>query len=474
MVRRVKLTAPTYYWGDGGLYGPFDVQQDGPWIGWPDFGQVLRYFREKASVTIQEFCQLYGDEVNGDGRAVSERWILKMELNNKVPVDMNKRQTLAKLFQIPPMLFGLAVLEDLTLEPRTQNWQTFTTIKQTTLPRVTVDTTNYQANNQVIWQLHETSNALSSFRQVITDIQNLECLMSQTQGDLHYHIQEILLSDQILATHIVRDQGQFNAAYHYANAAVHVAQQMHDHDLLATALYTRGQTALEWGVFGQVAQGRLQIQQDKLQNAIRDFQTALALFPQHNRGESMHPQLFGLISVFLYRAQMLLAVIKKEQVPLSVFASLDSIEQTVNQQNIEDPHTRVLVTGTRTGWKQAGYLDNRATVFLIAGYSGKALQELSALEGLTEQTYKQDATRQFTWLDILKANAYMGLENFDMATQHAKKALLSCQDICSVTNMAIIADLHGRLLESRYKTSSDVLELGDILREAPITSLVKQ
>src|SRR5438552_18440606 len=91
-----------FYWGEGGQYGPFDRQQDGEWAGWPDFGQVMRYFRKKAKLSAKAFSAIYG-KATSDGNAVSERWILEMELNNRVPVDINRRKLIARLLNIPPM-----------------------------------------------------------------------------------------------------------------------------------------------------------------------------------------------------------------------------------------------------------------------------------------------------------------------------------------------------------------------------------
>lgn len=50
---------------------------------------------------------LYGKAVNSDGSAIGERWVLEMELENKVPADMSKRRTIAQLLHIPPVLLGL-------------------------------------------------------------------------------------------------------------------------------------------------------------------------------------------------------------------------------------------------------------------------------------------------------------------------------------------------------------------------------
>jgi tetratricopeptide (TPR) repeat protein len=458
-------TTLLYYWGEAGQYGPFDVQATGEWAGWPDFGQVLRYFRKKAKMSAKTFGELYGKATNADRSAVCERWIQKMELDNQVPVDMNRRKLIARLLNIPPMLFGLAVLEDITLEPQTQ--APIAAAGQTRLPKIAADTTKYKNNIYTLWQLHETSNAQDSIGQLEADLGDLESLEQQTQGDLRYHVQELLLSDQILATHIVRDQRQFSRAHYHANEAVRVAKGMDDSDLMATALFTRGWTRLEWGMFGTMEQGVFQVQQDKLKAAVRDFQEALNLFPAQNDKESMHPQLLGNLIMYVSRAQAALAVSRGERMPAPALVAIDDVVDTVDKQNIDDPYTRVLVRGQRRSWRKASYMLSRTSAFNIAGLPGQALKELNAFER-QEKIFGRDETRQLAWLDILKANVYMGLEEFGSATEHATQALLACQDIHSVTNTAIITDIYGRLLTSRYKASSDVKELGDILRESPV------
>ncbi len=458
MTNKTATTEPTYYWGEGGQYGPFDVQQDGEWAGWPNFGQVLRYFRKKAGISIQAFCELYGNKVNGDSRAVSERWILKMELNNQVPVDMNKRKTLAQLFRIPPMLFGLAVLEDFTLVPQLQ---AIKATGQTKLVKVAVDTTRYQQNGHTIWMLHDTSNAQSALAQLYMDIQDLENLEHQTKGDLRLHIQELLFSNQILATHVVRDQRQFNKAYYHSNEAVRIAKSMNDSDLTATSLFTRGWTRLEWGLFGTVTENTFRVEQSKIEDAISDFEKA----KETVAAEELHPQLLALISVFWSRAQIVLNVERGKKPGVSAIVEVDNVADLVGSQNIDDPHNRVLMTGTRTGFHKGGYLDNRAAIFNAAGLPALAMKELNALESIMDVAYRRDYTRQHAYLDILRAKTLIGLRDYSEAAKSATRALLASKDINSVTNTAIIRDIYGHLLLSNYKKSVDVRELGDILQE---------
>ena len=456
------------YWGEGGTYGPFDVQAEGEWAGWPHAGQVTRYFRKRAKLSARAFGELYGREVNEDQSPVSERWILEMELENKVPVDINKRKTIARLLKIPPILFGLATLEEVTLEPRPHLLQT--QAQHVRIQKVSVDTTTYQNNVRTIWQLHDTGNAQQKLPLLTSDIQDLENFEQQTQGDLRYHVQETLLGYQMLSTHIVRDQRQFESAHAHANEAVRVAKNMNDSDLLATALFMRGWTYLEWGLFGVMKQGVFQVQQNKVSAAIRDFEAAKHVFPAQDGNEHMHPQLLGALSVYLSRAQAALATSRNEPIPPQLLIRLDDVAETVGRQNVDDLYMRALLTGTRKSWHQAGYLNTRATVFNTAGLPGQALKELNTLENLIAKTYKKDETRQFVWLDILKSNIYIGLGEFAMATMHARQALLASQDINSITNIAIITDIYGRLLRTSHKTSSDVKEIGDLLQASPILS----
>lgn len=451
-----------YYWGEGGQYGPFAVQTGGEWAGWPDFGQVMRYFRKKVKppLSAQKFGEIYGKEAE-EGHAVTERWVLRMELENKVPLDINKRKTIARLLNIPPMLFGLAVIDDLTLESYLQSQ--VSAKGQTRLTKVEVDTTKYQSNVRTIWQMHDTGAAQSELGHIETDIRELEILEEKIRGDLRNHLQEILFGCHLLACHVVRDERRFNLAYTHANEAVRVAKSLNDSDYTATAFFMRGWTRLEWGLYGTAPNGVFQVQQDKLEAAIRDFENAKNVFPVQDGKEYMHPQLLGALTVYLSRAQAALATSRGEQVPVSTLVALDDIADTVGRQHIDDIYTRALVTGTRKSWHKAGYLNTRATVFNTAGQPGHALKELNALESLVEKSYRRDETRQFVWLDLLKSNVYMGLGELGPATEHARKALLACQDINSVTNLSIITDIYERLQRSSHKGSSDVKELGDLL-----------
>ena len=231
-----------------------------------------------------------------------------MELENQVPADIEKRKFLSDLFKIPPMLLGLATLEHITLKPHPEVAGIFTKTGYSSLPRVVTDTTKYQNNVRTFWVLYDTSQAQSKTDDINADIRDLESLSSQARGDFLYHIHEILFGYYILTANVVRDQRNFSLSHHHANQAVRVARVEHDSDLIATSLYTRGCTYLEWGMFGKLAMGVFQIQEDKIRCAIRDFEDAKQT--PENGEEGLHPQLLGRIRMHLSRAYAVLKLHK--------------------------------------------------------------------------------------------------------------------------------------------------------------------
>jgi tetratricopeptide (TPR) repeat protein len=76
-----------------------------------------------------------------------------MERNSQVPLDVKKREILAQLLAIPPTLFGLALLEDMVIEPQLQVPQVVSRIGVS--PSLSIPLTLDQINTVVdnIWYL---------------------------------------------------------------------------------------------------------------------------------------------------------------------------------------------------------------------------------------------------------------------------------------------------------------------------------
>lgn len=447
------------YWGEGGQIGPFDVQEDG----WPHAGQVMRYFREKLGITAKTFGKLYGKEVRENGKPICERWILEMELENKVPTDITRRRIIAHLLSIPPVLLGLASLEDVLIQQEQEQPSPPTIVHQSTLQKVPIEIATYEKNVRIALQLHRTGNAQTLLQEVNSAIKDLENFEGQTKGNLLYRVRELLISNRFLAAKIVKDQRQYALAYMYANNAVYVAKSMEDDELLAAAKYIRGCTKLEWGLFGVMKRGRFQLDSDKIKDAIADFQEIL--HQTHLQKASIHPQLHGFTMLQLGRAQSVLKYMLDASVNTNALILIDQAANMVGREAIDDLYTRMLITGTVSGLHIGGYHLVKAGILNTIGLPGKAINELHQLKRLTEQTYGQDETRYQAWSNIDMAEAFMRLGEYEEAINKAKEALVACHNINSVQNVTIITDLYTRIAASSYGASRDVKELGDLLKE---------
>lgn len=460
----VRTDSPMY-WGEDGEYGPFDEQQTGEWAGWPDFGQVLRYFRIKAKLEPSEFAAIYGKETK-DG-PISGRQVSRMELEGDIPTNINRRKLIARLLNIPPELFGVAILANVTLRPHPTIPGVTAGHGPTQLIKITADTTKYQENIRRFLALHYTSQVQNEFGHISADIRDLESLERQSGGDLQYYIRESLFSYYLLAAKAVRDQHNYALSHYYANLAVKVAKATQDTDLIATALYTRGRTYLEWGRYGKLERGVLQVQIDKINDAITNFEDAKKA--GEDTDKRLHPQLEGLIDMHLSRAYAIRSMSQKQEVPALFFTMLDGAEEKADIQSINDPYERHLVTGSLTGFVKGEYYSSRAANLTLAGKPGGALKALNDLEGLRQGGIRKHFTRSQIWVDFVAADTYMGLEQFDEAAKRAKRALLATIDIGQAQTG--IKDLYGRLLQSSHRDSSDVKELGEILMETQPVSV---
>jgi hypothetical protein len=216
-------------------------------------------------------------------------------------------------------------------------------------------------------------------------------------------------------------------------------------------------------MLGKLARGVFQVQIDKINKAISNFEEAKKLTKDTEK--ILHPQLLGMIDMQLSRAYAIRSLNTGGKVPALALILLESAEDKADKESIDDPYERHLVTGSLVGLVKGEYHNNRARSLIIEGKPRAALKELTTLEGLRQGKIGKHFTRSQIYLDILAAEAHLGLEEHKEAIKRVKSALISSQDINSATNFARIVDMHGRLLQSPYKDNPNVKELGDMIHE---------
>jgi tetratricopeptide (TPR) repeat protein len=453
------------YWGEGGQFGPFEAQEDG----WPNAGQVMRYFRERCGMSASEFACLYSEELEKFGKhkkgkqgkrgKVTAIWILNMEKQNSVPTDITRRRIICQLLKIPPTLFGLAELAHTIGSPNAQAQDSSTTGFKT-LQRPARNLSNFQRNISVALQLHKTNNAHELAADIQADLCILSPLATDAQGDLLYQVREFLIGNYLLLSRIARDQRQYKRAYIYANNAVRIAKMIEDTDLLASTRHTRGLVLLAWGQSGYFHQGQLQDDRGKIQRAASEFQSILD--EELKCPEKFHPQLIGQTMIQQARALAALAQNDHSVLAANALVLLDQAAEKVESNQIDNLYTRMLLTGSDF-LSKGGYRQHRANVLNTLGLYGRALSELQQFQ--KRMVVNETNPRNQVWLRLVESKAFFGLEEYTEATKKLKEALVICCSIHSTQNLVSIVNKCSQLLKSPYSSSSDVVEIVDMLHE---------
>lgn len=460
------------YWGYGGQYGPYAAQDDG----WPDAGEVMRDFREQAGLSAGEFALLYSEGLKKLGKQnkkgkqsqqgqISEIWVLNMEKQNKVPADIERRRLIAEILHIPPILLGLASLETVVLQAQQPAQMLSANGSASTLQHVLVDIATYRKRIRSAMHLQQTSSAQNLLEDVNADLRDLGNLEVQARGGLLYQVRGLLVGNNLLGLKIVKDQRQYALAITYANDAIRAARSMRESEMVAAAKYLRGCIKCEWGQYGTMQQGRFVVDRSKIQDAISDFQEILSKLTV--RPNSVHPQLVGLTRLQLSRAQAILnGGNQHDQATITdILTAIDQAADMIGRHTIDDLYTRTLVLGSMAGLHQGAYHHVNAEIFNAMGQPAKVLTELDQVKRLTARTYGQDETRTQARMDIITAEALMGLKEYGEAAIRARNSLMACHTIGSIQNVAVVVDLHSRLVASPCGSSADVRELGDMLQE---------
>ncbi len=445
---REEVMGELIFWGDKGEYGPFTMQEDG----WPNAGEVIRLYRRKGGMSAEILAKQYGEAI---GTQVTARWILKMEQQNKIPTDIQRRRVLVKLLEIPPLLLGLASLEQAV------NTLTKHVHAPSTLKYASFDLEHSTEDIHLFWKLHYAQTAQDALGNILTDIETLLPLQKQAKGSLLRYLNELLTSYYRLAATIQRDRGNFSAAYTLANESVRMAKAMGNDPyalhVTAASLYTRGVVNLAWGAFGtQVKQGTVLLEKDKLVAAFSDFERAL-----HHAS----PQLKGILYSEMARTKALtMQSLSDVTIALTL---IEHAEDFVDVDSNDDFYTQILVNGDLKGLDKRRLILSRAKTFLAIRRPAKAREELTELEILNDGT---SHTRRRGWTHILFAQASLDLGDDATALQETMSAFTDCMEAHSVTHLARINELHTRLLTTSQKDTSDVKRLGRLLqKEFPLS-----
>jgi len=393
----------------------FDIGPDR----FPCPGQVVRHFRQKKLKedgkpwTQRDLAQVLGKQ---------DLAVREMELRGTGLNDITRRRFLAHLFDIPPLLLGLA-----TLPPQSH-------INQMVFPKQTVQHQEklfaYQHLLPSHWNAYFTANppdALQKMCEVVSDLQSITPYLASNQQQL---ATELLCHYHQLMLDMSRDQGKHELALSQASLAITLAEKCEKLELLVSALYRRGLTHFDAG---------------NLTTAYEDLNYATSFT------KNADSQLKGM--VFLEAGRFLAQLAHDRVEKLQVHRWLEQTEYIIQQEELEEDRCHVHLDRGRF------HIGKAATLLNLRRFTS-ALDELDVADRLT----KKDQIRRHAYIDILRAKIYFAHGELEYAAELALSTLNICLAIHSQSNIADIARLYHVLKQSSFGNSPLVTRLGVVLR----------
>jgi tetratricopeptide (TPR) repeat protein len=419
--RRDTLVAASTWWGKLG-YPAFAAGPDG----FPRPGQVIRHFRrmkwksDGKPWTQRDLAQVLGKQ---------ELAIRDMELRDTGLNDISRRRFLAHLFDIPPLLLGLA-----TVSPQ----------KSANVQHPSVGAPHVLLVSEHI-DLEEVRDKLTGFwtknacapQDVLMTIDSLVKRLYEryptTASSERLEVVTALCELHIHAANILRDRGKFSKSLEHLNKTKDLNMLLQEDELRADVLYRRGGLYLE---------------KREIALALDDYHEA-----EHVLANVSPPlQAAVLLETALSEAR----VATFQQHRTAALKKLDRAGHIIRGEHTDAgrekwPYLKVDV---------ARYHLDRAATLIAIGDPKEALLELklllaSHLEG-----------RRSVYHLILQAQACFGLKEYAQAAMLAEEALPLVRQMHSRVNLERIKLLYKRLQQTPFCNNPEVGRLGYLLFHA--------
>jgi hypothetical protein len=235
-----------------------------------NYGAVLRYFRKRMDWQVWELALYYSTALRQEGfddeevKLVTAQRIYAMENQNKVPRDQKRRWILARLLDIPPMLFGLEAAHPMAVSGR-EPASAITTL----LTWQRVDMQEYRialARLCTSWHTTTLSDAVTDIKRRIQSLHS--DIPFRTSPDKEA-LSRLLCEYYFLSARIADDQGASEIGIELLSRAIIIAEGEKRYDLYAYALRVRAGFRLDIGHI-KALEGQPAAAQEQYDAATRD------------------------------------------------------------------------------------------------------------------------------------------------------------------------------------------------------------
>ena len=397
----------------------FPTFDSGP-DGFPRPGQVIRYFRQtklKADGkpwTQRDLAQVLGKQ---------ELAMRDMELRDTGLNDISRRRFLARLFNIPPLLLGLATPSQLSSKS-SQSMSApnvLTILDQIDIEEVRVRLTGFWTQNNsasdVFLTLDTTLKRLYERYPTTASYERLEIVTNLCE--LHTH-----------AANFLRDRGKFSKSLEHLNKIKDLNTLLKEDELQADVLYRRGGLYVEKGEIS-LALKDYHVAEQKLTNVSAPLQAAILLETALSEAR---------IATF---EQQYTAILKK----------FDRAGRIIRVEHTE---------AGREKWSYlkvdlARYHLDRAATLIVIGSPEEAQQELKLL------SFSQLQGRRSVYYLILQAQACFNAKEYAQAAMLAEEALPLACTMRSHVNLERIKLLYKQFQNTSFRNNPEVGRLGYLL-----------
>ncbi len=376
------------------IYGPFDPDENNL----PHLGQVIRYYRELRQWKAKDLADALGQ---------TPRHIYEIESSTNMPELISRRQTIAQLLKIPPVLLGLSiVLPESGLD--TEKAGTVLTINPQTMSM-------YESMLVLSWELYYTSSAQRAANNINYWLQTLTNAAKEAQGLQRHQLIAMLCRFYQLSGVAARDRMDLPRALRDGKKAVDLAFQLENPELISASLFRRAKTYLK---------------QEKYNTAVQDLEAAL---PYADRSRD---PLKGY--VYQATAETYSIVAGKDiQAQRKSLTMLDQVGRIVRKGDLEDD-------GSFVKLNIAGLYMDRASALTLYHKPNEAHDALD----IVRKNLGPELTRWQARLLIADAQTYLAENDPESCCEIAFEALKVVRATQSMSNEARIHTLYQQLQRS--------------------------
>lgn len=383
-----------YWWY---IYGPFDPGENNL----PHLGQVIRYYRELRQWKAKDLADALGQ---------TPRHVYEIESSANMPELISRRQTIAQLLKIPPILLGLSIvlpgddLEQIGIE------------KAGTIRAIDPQTMNiYESMLILSWELYYTSSAQRAASNINHWIQILTDAAKEARGVQRHQLIAMLCRFYQLSGVAARDRMDLARALRDGRKAVDLAFQLENPELIAASLFRRAKTYLK---------------QEKYDLAIQDLEAAV---PYADRSRD---PLKGYVYQATAEAYSLVTP-KDIQTQKKSLNMLDQVGRIVRKGNLEND-------GSFVKLNVAGLYMDRASALTLYRKPDEAHNALDVVRA----NLGPELTRWQARLLIADAQTYLAENDPESCCDMAFEALKVVRATQSLSNEARIQNLYQQLERS--------------------------